>query len=128
MRIPISGGNGEAIVAQGSDIRHILEDVDGTSPDLDGNKFVFIMKLLIVHNSGGADGVLELFDSDEDDGGSPTGQIQPEIDVPAGEQIATQFGSFDDLVGPRFRVNVTAAITGGTVAVNAVFCSGYLVG
>mgnify|MGYP001608243316 CR=1 FL=1 len=124
--IPISGQNGETIVGQTTDVRHILETPGETGPDFDGNGRVFeLLNLSITNSHATATLTLRLCDSDESTAIVTTTQVGPEIRVAAGD---TQKIEWARNTGPRFRTNITASIATntGTVALNSVQASGLL--
>ena len=127
MAIPISGQNGETIVSQTVDVRHILETPGETAPNFDGDGRVFELLNLVVTNSHATVALtLRLWDSDETTTVVTTTQVGPEIRVAAGDTVKMEWARG---TGPRFRTNITASqLTGGTatVALNSVQASGLL--
>ena len=126
MAIPISGQNGEAIVGQTTDVRHILETPGETGPNFDGDGRVFELLNLVVTNSAAAvAATLRLWDSDESTAIVTTTQTGPEIRIAAGDTVKMEWARG---TGPRFRTNLTASLAtnSGTVAANSIQASGLL--
>ena len=126
MAIPISGQNGETIVGQTTDVRHILETPGETGPNFDGDGRVFELLNLVVTNSAAAvAATLRLWDSDESTAIVTTTQVGPEIRIAAGDTIKMEWARG---TGPQFRTNITASLAtnSGTVAVNSIQASGLL--
>ena len=124
--IPVSGQNGEAIVSQTIDVRHILETAGETAPDFDGNGRVFEMLNLVVPNAHATQvATVRFFDSDETTVVVTTTQVGPEIRIAAGDTIQMTWARGS---GPRFRTNVTMGLSAvsGTVNANGVQASGLL--
>ena len=126
MAIPISGQNGEALVGQTVDVRHILETPGETAPNFDGDGRVFELLNLVVTNSAAAvAATLRLWDSDESTAIVTTTQVGPEIRIAAGDTVKMDWVRG---TGPQFRTNITASLAtnSGTVAANSIQASGLL--
>jgi hypothetical protein len=122
--IPISGVNGEAIIAIGTDIRHIMEDDSGNSPDFDGVGRIFELLGIVVTNShASTDGTFRIYDQDESTTGTGSNQ-QLGIILPYNNtrQLEWRHGA-----GPKFSTNICATLDAGTIAALAVQTTGRLI-
>ena len=116
MRVPLSGHNDEALAVKGTDIRELI-----SGEDFDGEGVVFHCRGIIITNSHATEiSSVEIWDSDEDDGGTPSGQIMTLL-CPA--QATTVF----DFPAPgiSFNINITASLVNGTVAAISAGALGY---
>ena len=122
----VQGQNGEALVGQTTDVRHILETPGETGPNFDGDGRVFELLSLVVPNSAAAvPATLRLWDSDESTAVVTTTQVGPEIRIAALDTIKMEWARG---TGPQFRTNICASLAtnSGTVAANGIQAAGIL--
>lgn len=116
MRVPLSGNNDEALDVKATDIRELI-----SGEDFDGEGVVFHCRGIIITNSHATEtSSIEIWDSDEDDGGTPTGQIMTLLCPPKATTV------FDfPAPGITFKTNITASLVDGTVATVSAGALGY---
>ncbi len=118
MKKAISGNSDEALTIPATDCRELI-----TGADFDGQMAVFHCLGIIVYNShADTDSVVDIYDQDE------------AVAVAASQRLTlicpfgvTTMITFPD-PGFLFKVNITAAVTGGTIAAYEIGAFGYTTG
>jgi len=118
MRREISGNTDEALTTPGVDCRELISGLD-----INGDASTFWCRGIIIYNSHAADdAVVAVFDQDEAVAVAANQRFT--IVAPAGTTTFAEFAA----PGFAFHVNMTAGVTGGTVAVYEAGAWGYLEG
>lgn len=116
---PYDGYNDEALADPTADCRELITDAD-----FDGNGQEFWLRYIIIRESGGVAGVLELYDQDE--GVAVAANQRTSVDVPASTTTSIDIPA----PGMKFTTNITAGLNGGlgTVAAYNIHVGGYVTG
>jgi len=114
-RIPVSGYNDEALTVPATDMREII-----SGEDFDGEGVVFWLRGMAIGNEHATEtAVVELADQDE---GALTAANQRGVFIcPANATTVFDFPA----PGIKFKTNITAATTGGTIGAYGVVAWGY---
>jgi hypothetical protein len=112
---PRSGHSDEALAAPATDVRELI-----SGADFDGKNCKFWLRGLIIYNSDASqDAVVDIYDQDE--GAATAANQRLSIVAPFGTTTIVEFSA----PGIEFKTNITAGITGGTVAAYEAGAWGY---
>lgn len=118
MKRPVSGRTDEALTIPATDCRELIS---GLNPD--GEKSTFWLRWVAIYNSHATDdAVVDIYDQDENVATAANQRLT--IVAPAGTTTVVELPA----PGMAFTTNLTAAVTGGTVAVYEAAAGGYLEG
>lgn len=116
---PYDGVTDEALADPTVDCRELI-----SGADFDGNGQEFWLRYIILRESGGVAGVLEVYDQDE--GAAVGANLKFTANVPANATTTIEFPA----PGMRFATNIVAGLNGGlgTVAAYNAHAGGYVTG
>lgn len=116
---PFDGYSDEAMADPTVDCRELI-----SGADFDGDGQEFWLRFIIVRESGGVDGVFDIYDQNE--GAEVAANKRFSVNVPKSTTTTIEFPA----PGVKFVTNITGGLVGaaGTVSAYNVHAGGYVVG